>query len=124
MSMRILNALIIGVLVLAASYVYKIKFESTQRVERAAKLRTEIRREQDTIAVLRAKLAQLEAPGRVQALAQRHLPLQPLTPQQFRSFDHLPERPPETVAPLPDRIGDLIDEGVGRVPVTSPMGGR
>jgi len=122
MSMRILNALIIGALVLAASYVYKIKFESTQRVERAAKLRTEIRREQEAIAMLRARFAELEAPGRIQMLAQRHLPLQPLTPQQFRSFDHLPERPPEASGPPPDRIGDLIDEAIGSVPVTSPIG--
>lgn len=124
MSMRILNALIIGALVLAASYVYKIKFESTQRVERAAKLRTEIRREQDAIALLRARLAQLEAPGRIQALAQRHLPLQPLTPQQFQSFDHLPERPPATAELAPDRLGDLIDEATGSVSVTSPMGAK
>jgi hypothetical protein len=124
MSMRILNLLIIGALVLAASYVYKIKFESTQRVERAATLRSEIRREQDAIAMLRAKLAQLEAPGRIQALAQRHLPLEPVTPQQLRSFDHLPERPSEAAGALPDRIGDLIDEAIGSVAVTSPMGTR
>jgi len=119
--MRLLNALLIGALVLAASYVYKIKFESTQRVERAAKLRMEIRREQDAIAALRARWAQLESPVRIQELAQRHLQLKPLTPQQFQSFDNLPERPPEVAQAPSDGIGDLIEEATGSISSTQPV---
>ncbi len=118
--MRLLNAIVIGALVLAASYVYKIKFESTQRVERAAKLRMEIRREQDAVAALRARWAQLQSPARIQELAERHLQLKPLTPQQFQSFDRLPERPPEVAqAPL-DGIGELIDEATGSIAPALP----
>ncbi|MBN9048680.1 MAG: hypothetical protein J0H78_04405 [Rhizobiales bacterium] len=115
--MRILNALIIGALILAASYVYKIKFESTQRVERAAKLRTEIRREQDAIATLRASWAKLEAPNRIEALAKRHLALKQETPQQFQSFEKLPERPAPVVQADGDPIGGLIDETTGSIAV-------
>ena len=62
----------IAALVSAAAYVYKIKFESTLQAERVAKLRMEIRREQDAIAALRAEWSKLDTPARIQELAQRH----------------------------------------------------
>ena len=40
--MRLLNILVIGALILAASFVYKIKFDSTLQAERVAKLRGEL----------------------------------------------------------------------------------
>jgi hypothetical protein len=51
----LLNIVVIGALVLAAAYVYRIKFDSTVQAERLAKLRSEVRRERDTIAALRAE---------------------------------------------------------------------
>ena len=60
----------IAALVLAAAYVYKIKFESTRQAQRVAKLRLEIRREHDAIAALRAEWAKLDSPARIQELAQ------------------------------------------------------
>jgi cell division protein FtsL len=107
MKLRILNAFVICGLIMAASYVYKIKFDATQRVERAAKLRMEIRREQDAIGNLRAQLAKLETPSRIQSLAERHLKLRPTSPQQFQSFEKLPMRPQVAQAPA-DLIGGLI----------------
>ena len=71
--MRILNILVIAALVAAAAYVYKIKFESTRQAERLAKLRMEIRQEQDAIAALRAEWSKLDTPARIQELAKRHL---------------------------------------------------
>ena len=56
--MRLLNILVICALVLAASLVYKIKFDSTLQAARVAKLRNELRHERDAIAVLRAEWAQ------------------------------------------------------------------
>ena len=47
MILRILNFVVIGALVLAAAYVYRIKFDSTVQAERLAKLRGEVRRERD-----------------------------------------------------------------------------
>src|SRR5205807_1581882 len=40
--MRIIHFLVIGVLVFAAAYVYRIKMESTSRVERVLRLNAEI----------------------------------------------------------------------------------
>lgn len=93
--MRLLNICIIVALVAAAADVYRIKFDSTRQAQRAAKLRVEIRREQDTIAALRAEWAKLDTPARIQDLARRHLALRPMDPRQFDRLDSLPERPRE-----------------------------
>lgn len=108
--MRLLHLLVIAALVAAASYVYHIKFDSTLRAERVAKLRSEIRRERESIAALRAEWAKLENPARLQGLAVRHLPLRPMDPAQYDALDKLPERPPSLVPPdSTDPIGALID---------------
>ena len=109
--MRLINICVIGALVLAAAYVYKIKFESTRQAERVAKLRMEIRREHDAIAALRAEWSKLDNPLRIQELAQRHLKLKPIEATQFDRLDRLPERPPDLVPPdTDDPIAFLIDK--------------
>ena len=106
---RLLNICVIAALFVAAAYVYKIKFESTQRAEQVAKLRTEIRREHDAIAALRAEWSRLDNPARIQELAKRHLALKPIEQRQFDRLDQLPERPtPLVPAGVSDPIGFLI----------------
>ena len=108
--MRILNLCVLALLFFAAAYVYEIKFESTLRSERVAKMRSDVRRERDAIAALRAEWAQLENPARIQALARRHLKLRPTDPTQYDSFDRLPERPPQIVQPpVEDAIAAMIE---------------
>jgi cell division protein FtsL len=121
--MRVLNILVIGALVTAAAYVYQIKFESTRQAERLAKLRTEIRQEQDAIAVLRAEWSKLDTPARIQQLAKRHLSLAPVNPRQFDTLRNLPERPPDLVPPdAADPIGSLLENpDVLEVPATSSI---
>ena len=67
--MRILHFCALILLVAAAAYVYEIKFESTLRAERVAKMRVDVRRERDAIAALRAEWATLDNPARIQSLA-------------------------------------------------------
>ena len=106
---RLINICVIAALFVAAAYVYKIKFESTQRAEQVAKLRTEIRREHDAIAALRAEWSRLDSPARIQKLARRHLALKPIEQRQFDRLDQLPERPsPLVPAGVSDPIGFLI----------------
>ena len=110
MTMRILHLFVIVALIVAAAYVYDIKFEATMQAERLSKLRGEIRRERDAIAALRAEWAKLDSPGRIEELAQRHLPLKPLDALQIDTLATLPERkaPPQ---PEPeDPIAALIEE--------------
>src|ERR1700759_3345544 len=100
--MRFLNLCVLVLLVLAAAYVYEIKFESTLRAERVAKMRGDIQRERDAIAALRAEWATLENPARIQGLARRHLHLRPAEATQYDQLDRLPERPaPAVVQPPP-----------------------
>ncbi len=118
--MRVLNIIFAAALVLAAAYVYKIKFESTVQAERVAKLRAEIVRERDAIAALRAEWSQLDNPARVQALAQRHLALKPLDPTQIDALDKLPERRPDLVPPdSPDPVGAMIETLQAETPTGS-----
>jgi hypothetical protein len=105
--MRLLNILVIGALIVAASYVYKIKFDSTLQAERVAKLRGELRNERNAIAVLRAEWAKLDAPSRIHGLADRHLALRRIEPRQFDPLDRLPERPTPS-APNADPIGAVL----------------
>src|ERR1700732_1124909 len=107
---RLLNICVIVALVVAAVYVYRIKFESTRKAEQAARLRLDIRREHDGVAELRAQWSKLDNPIRIQELARRHLSLRMIDSRQFDQLDHLPERPPVLVAPdSPDLIGSLLD---------------
>ena len=104
MILRVLNLFVIGVLVLAAAYVYRIKFDATVQAERLAKLRGELRHERDTIAALRAEWEQLDSPARIETLAKRFLLLRPIAPTQFDALDRL--RPAEP--PLADRVNGLF----------------
>jgi hypothetical protein len=107
--MRLLNIMVIGALILAASFVYKIKFVSTLQAERVAKVRGELGHERNAIAILRAEWAKLDTPGRIQMLSDRHLPLRRIDPAQFDTFDRLPERPPAIVKPpSQDPIGAML----------------
>ncbi len=128
MILRVLNLVVIGILVLAAAYVYRIKFDATVQAERLARLRGELRHERDKIAALRAEWEQLDSPARIEALAKRYLPLRPIAPTQFDALDRLPERPVDDVATRADPIGGMIEnleqpnrvEVTGTVPAASP----
>ncbi len=119
MILRILNLIVIGALVLAAAYVYRIKFDATVQAERLAKLRGEVRRDRDKIAALRAEWGQLDNPARIEALAKRFLKLKPVVPTQFDPLDHLPDRPPQYLrADSKDPIGGMIENLEEPVTVT------
>src|SRR5471032_339285 len=110
LTMRIIHLLVIGILVFAAAHVYRIKMESTARTERVLRLHADIREQRDAIAVLHSEWAKLDAPLRLQGLAERHLALKPLTATQYDQLKNLPERPPNfTKSGDPDPIGAMIE---------------
>jgi hypothetical protein len=125
--MRLLNLLVIAALILAASFVYKIKFDSTLQAERVGKIAAELRRERNAIASLRAEWGKLDAPDRIQGLAERHLALKPMAPTQFDSLDRLPDKPLTIIQPpIQDPIGAMIGspsaDATGSIP--KPKGAR
>ncbi len=109
MILRVLNFVVIGVLVLAAAWVYRIKLDATVQAEHLAKLRSEVRHERDEIAALRAEWGQLDNPAHIEALAKRFLHLKTIAPTQFDTLDHLPDRPAQDVTASTDPIGGMIE---------------
>ena len=121
--MRILHFCALVLLVVAAAYVYEIKFESTMRAERVAKMRGDVRRERDAISALRAEWSTLDNPARIQGLVRRHLPLRPADATQFDSLDQLPERAPVVVQPpAEDAIATMIENPDYAPPTGSVVG--
>jgi cell division protein FtsL len=124
MMLRLLHMVVLAALFLAAADVYKIKYESTLQAEKVAKLRGEIRREQDTIANLRAEWSKLDRPDRIQELAQRHLTLRAAEIVSYDPLDRLPERPIPIVPPgLADPLGALIETFADPEAVTGSVSG-
>lgn len=122
--LRLLHMVVLAALFLAAADVYKIKYESTLQAEKVAKLRGEIRREQDMIANLRAEWSKLDRPDRLQELAQRHLTLKPAEIVNYDPLDRLPERPVPIVPPgLADPLGALIETFADPEAVTGSISG-
>jgi hypothetical protein len=120
---RVLNLLVIGALIFAAAYVYRIKFDSTVQAERLAKMRAEVRHERDKIASLRATWSELDNPARIEQLAKRFLKLKPVAPTQFDTLDHLPDQPPDYMRPgAKDPIGGMIENLEEPVTVTGSLG--
>ena len=108
--MRMLHFCVLILLISAAAYVYEIKFESTLRAERVAKMRVDVQRERDAIAALRAEWATLDNPARLQGLARRHLQLRPADATQYDPLTRLPERPPTVMQPQPtDAIASMLE---------------
>jgi hypothetical protein len=108
MIMRLLHLIVVAALIVAAAYVYKIKFESTVRAAELARLAAAIKRERDATAALKAEWVQLDNPARIQGLTERHLSLRMLDAAQLDHFDHLPKRPAPP-GPQPDAIAAMID---------------
>jgi cell division protein FtsL len=110
MMLRLLHIVVLAALFLAAADVYKIKYESTLQAEKVARLRAEVRREQDMIANLRAEWSKLDRPDRIQELAQRHLTLKSADIRNYDTLDRLPDRPVPLVPPgTADPVGALIE---------------
>jgi hypothetical protein len=121
MMLRVLNFAVIGALVLAAAWVYRIKFDATVQAEQLARLRTEVRHERDEIAALRAEWGEIDNPARVQSLADRFLHLKPIAPTQFDTLDDLPDRPaPQPATASSDPIGSMIQNSAAPDAASAP----
>jgi hypothetical protein len=102
--LRYLNVVAILALIGAAIYAYSIKYETILFAEQIVKMKNANQRERDTIAMLRAEFAHLIRPGRIQALADKHLDLKQLAIDQIVQPQDLPEK-----AAAVDSIGKKLD---------------
>ena len=102
---RILNFIAIAALIGSAIYAYSIKYQTIFPAEQVASLKAEIKKEQDQIGQLRAEWGHLTRPERVQALAEKLLPLQPLALNQIVQVEQLPDKAKPT-----DTIGRKLED--------------
>lgn len=102
---RVANILMVGALLVTAAVVYQLKYASTAEAERLATLRSQIRKERDAIAVMRAEWARRTSPFYIQGLVERHLDLKRLEVEAISSLDDLPPKP----ANGGDGIGGIIE---------------
>ncbi len=108
--MRFIHLLVIGALIFAAAYVYRIKMDSTARTEKVLRLHAEIREQRDAIAQLRSEWAKLDAPLRAAGPLRAASAAQAVNGTQYDSLKNLPERPPRMFRPgEPDPIGAMIN---------------
>jgi hypothetical protein len=105
---RFLHMLAIGGLIFSALYAYSIKYETLFQSEKVAKLKSQVQRERDGIAVLKAEWQHLNRPDRLQAAAERHLDLVPMSIHQLARLSDLPNRPPRQ-----DEIGRKLESLLG-----------
>ena len=90
--LRYLNVLSVMALVGPAIYAYSIKYETMRYSAEIVKIQHSIERENDRIVMLRAEWAHLTRPGRIQALADRHLDMQFVHVDQVVKATDLPDR--------------------------------
>ena len=115
---RVANILMVGALLVTAAVVYQLKYASTAEAERLATLRSQIRKERDAIAVMRAEWARRTSPFYIQGLVERHLDLKRLDVESISEFDDLPPKP----ANGGDGIGGIIEALEDAPLVTSSTG--
>jgi hypothetical protein len=90
---KLLHFVAISALIASAGYAYSIKYDTLYYAEQVAKLKNQVQRERDAIAVLQAEWQYLDRPDRLQAAADQHLDLQPMKIQQLARLSELPNRP-------------------------------
>lgn len=103
--LRGLNIIAVGGLIAAAAVVYDVKYSATYEAQKVARLNSEIAKEREKIATLKAEWSTLSAPDRIQRLASKYLNMKPLPVTQIGNFSALPER----LYTSADPIGDIIN---------------
>lgn len=115
---RTTDTVLICVMVAAAAFTYSTKHDAENRYRELRRIESQIRFEEDTIAVLKADWSVLTQPRRLQALTEsfnEQLKLQPPDPKQYGHLDQIPARELS--------IEDVLDERFGPVPTDATATG-
>lgn len=96
MIVRYLNVIALIALVGSAAYAYSTKYATMLYAAKIQEKKNFNKKLRSELRVLEAEWAHVTRPGRLQALADKHLPLQQMKLDQVASFADLPDRPPKT----------------------------
>ncbi|GJE18122.1 cell division protein FtsL [Methylobacterium marchantiae] len=100
---RLLNVVAILGLIGSAIYAYSIKYDTLYQAGQVSKAKSQLHKERQAIAVLRAEWQLLTRPDRLQAAVERHLALEPIGVNHLGRLADLPARPDRG-----DEIGRLL----------------
>lgn len=106
--MRIVNAILVVLMLAAATWTYSVKHEAERNLAEIRNLESRIAFEKDTIDLLEADWAYLSQPARLQKLSDLYaeeLQLRPTEPQQIVRPVELPAPP---AVPSGDGIAEII----------------
>lgn len=91
--LKYLNLTAIIALIGSAVWAYSVKYDTVFHVERVRKLEAELDRQKDVLSVMKAEWQLLNAPARLQILADRHVAgLRPATSRQVVRAIEVPEK--------------------------------
>lgn len=114
---RLLNLLAIAGLIGSAIYAYSTKYDTLYQAGQVSKAKSQLHKERQAIAVLRAEWQLLTRPDRLQAAVERHLALEPIGTAHLGRLADLPARPDRG-----DEIGRLL--AATATPKEKPSAGR
>src|SRR5215217_8277363 len=100
---RIINAVLILLMIVGAGVTYQLKHRAEKAAQRVARLNTNIGKEKEALALLKAEWSMLSQPSRLQAVISRyqdHFNLAPFSADQVATLDEIPLKPaPQPVEP-------------------------
>ncbi|MGG5889402.1 cell division protein FtsL [Falsiroseomonas sp. HC035] len=82
----------------AGAWLYQVKHQVATQDRELRGIWREIEQARDRTSILRAEWALLNEPDRLRQVVQRHLPLEPMQPQQFTRLPEMERRLPAAVA--------------------------
>ena len=123
---RTLDVIMIAALIGAASWTFKVKYDSEAAVARVAKLEKRLEIEKEAIDILNADWSLLTSPDRLTKLVERYhdeLPLEPTEPRMVGTLDDVP-----LAAEMPAEVQEEIreatrDDAADRDTITGSVGG-
>jgi hypothetical protein len=104
--LKFFNILAVAALIGSASWAYTVKYDTIFYVEQIKKIESQINKERDAVAILKADWQHLTKPVRLQVLTDKHLSLQPLAAIQIIRSHELPERKASLDA-IAEKMGNL-----------------
>lgn len=110
--LRTIDIVLIAVMISAAAWTFKIKYEAEMIETEVAAIERKIALERETISLLEADWSLLNQPDRLQRLAEAFkadLALEPLKPEQIVEPDELPAQPISLVPTGTETLGGYAD---------------
>jgi cell division protein FtsL len=110
---RLFNAILVLGLLVASYFVYDLEHTTRSGEREIVRLQSQIKEERESYRLLTAEWSLLTRPDRIQHLAEKHLMLNVLAPEQVISPAELDTRLPAEPSILPDPgaadpIGDVL----------------